>query len=185
MKGKFYLRTFCLVAGLVCFLIAFIYSRSFTAKHSGVQSVSSYSSLDTVPRVCTQQERQNHIRKVCEKYQDFQEKGSQNFLFVPEKNVEYCYIPKNGCSTWKSILTLSTEAGRNRTQDFDQHVVAELRKRGVIPRYNIHRAENTKDNAPKSFVIFRHPMTRFLSAHFDKMWREEGVARDMPRGSGT
>ena len=183
MLGKIYLRTICFVAGLVCFLVAF--SPSFTAKHSGVESVLSNSSLDTEPRVCTQQERKNHIKKVCEKYQDFQKKGTQNFLFVPEKNVVYCYIPKNGCSTWKSILTLSTKAGRNRTQDFDQHLVAELRKSGVIPGYNVHRAANTKENPPTSFVIFRHPMTRFLSAHFEKMWREEGGTRDMPRGSGT
>ena len=123
-----------------------------------------------VTAICSQEERKQHILETCRKYQDrVKAASSSRFLLNPDRNVAFCVIPKNGCTTWKRLMAMSTNIGRNMTKSFYPHKKEILESRGLKDGVAIQG--NSEYNNTKTFVILRHPMSRFLSAHYDKMFR--------------
>ena len=84
-----------------------------------------------------------------------------------EHKVAYCYIPKISSSTWKMIMMMSTRSGRRLPRPLGAHAVSEMKRRHV--RTTTDR--NSIRNYTK-FMIVRHPLDRFLSAYYDKMFRK-------------
>ena len=128
MKEEICVRILSLVAVMMCFSATlYLCYKSQTANiYTSNTQRSFYTNINIT--ICSQQDRQNHIKKVCKKYKDFQEYPKSKFLYIPEKNIAYCYIPKNGCSTWKTVLALSTKVGRNMSREFYPHSPRELKK---------------------------------------------------------
>ena len=118
--------------------------------------------------ICSQQERKEHFRKVCKKYNTSEVQHVWRHLIDIEHKVSYCFIPKAGSSTWKKLIASSTRRGRKLTRNFSAHRILDLRRRRVFltfkkPRYYEKYAK---------FFIMRHPMTRLISAFQDKIARE-------------
>ena len=179
MEQKNLLRVISFTSIFLCFFaILFLYGRSevlFETYNRDIFKYTTFVDKETIHnsmpsklkepeiRTCTQEERRAHIQKVCSKYTELQEKGPANIFYDPERNLAYCVIPKNGCTTWKKVFARSTTAGKNMSTDFDPHSTFALEKRGIIQDHTLNA------NSTKNFVIFRHPMSRFLSAHYEKM----------------
>ena len=117
-------------------------------------------------RTCTQIERKAHIRKMCAKYGDMASNTTSIYIFDSERNVAYCPIPKNGCSTWKDLIAKSTKSFKNITGYFDVHNDTHLAKLGLRV-YGSKKIVNTSTK----FVILRHPLSRFISAYNEKFNR--------------
>ena len=60
-----------------------------------------------VTAICSQEERKQHILETCRKYR-VKAASSRRFLLNPDRNVAFCVIPKNGCTTWKRLMAMST-----------------------------------------------------------------------------
>lgn len=119
-------------------------------------------------RKCTQDERKYHFKKMCEKYRKNLRKKSTQFMVNTDRNVAYCAIPKNSCSTWNKLLAITTNIGKNLTWDFSSHDHHELKRRHVKA---MHQSQFKNKNKTIKFLIFRHPLARFLSAHYEKLVR--------------
>ena len=156
-----------LTSAAVTVLIFFVYERINPCSLN--QCISP---VKTAPKigVCTQEERQKHIDRVCQKYQSFLKSEKPNeYILNPDRKVAYCIIPKNGCTTWSRLLAISTNKGRNMTRHFSPHKAENLQLRGLESHVRI-KGVNKYKNSTK-FVILRHPLTRFLSAFNEKMHR--------------
>ena len=116
-------------------------------------------------RTCTQSERKIHIREMCQKYSEFLSHGNFDVILNPRRNVAYCPIPKYGCSTWKTIMARSTRQELSRR--IKAHKDYELKALGL--KYVGRKMLTRLRRKPKTFVILRHPFTRFYSAYKDKL----------------
>ena len=124
-------------------------------------------------RICSQRERKDFIRRtMCGGANNKKTPAVKRrvaFMVDDEHKVAYCYIPKISSSTWKMIMMTSTRSGRQLPRPLGAHAVIAIKKRHI--RTTTDR--NSIRNYTK-FMIVRHPMDRFLSAYYDKMFRKFG-----------
>ena len=82
--------------------------------------------------------------------------------------VAYCYIPKNGCSAWKKVLTSTTKYGK-------EHGMARrnVHQTEVLWKWGLGKASfgQLLRSYPQyaRFLVVRHPFDRLISAYTDKI----------------
>ncbi|XP_072165179.1 carbohydrate sulfotransferase 11-like [Diadema setosum] len=87
----------------------------------------------------------------------------QNVLAVPKSKLIYCYVPKVGCTSWKSLL-LQME-GLNATRDPHKAGSAAFRSLSTFDSEGVRALFRTH----RSFMFARNPFSRLLSAYRDKI----------------
>lgn len=86
-----------------------------------------------------------------------------NVLVIPELKLLYCYVPKVGCTSWKTLLLfMSGHAFTNSAHDKANAVFPPLSHFGVDKAREIL-------SEYKSFMFVRNPFTRLLSAYRNKI----------------
>ena len=119
--------------------------------------------------ICSQEERLKHIQEVCKRSPDILDFSNRYHLFNRDRNLAFCKIPKNGGTTWYKIMAISTDKGRKMTKAFRPFDSDDLKARDLIQNTKLNGFPNY--HRIKKFVILRHPLARFLSAHNEKLFR--------------
>jgi len=88
-----------------------------------------------------------------------------NLFISPESNFAFCYIAKNGCTSWAKLLNNVDELNPSTPWRGDQYLVADKsqRKHGEAARSKIF-----SDPTAIRAVFLRDPMARFVSAFLGK-----------------
>lgn len=131
-------------------------------------------------RICTQEERKNHLRQQCEKLPQLiknRKPKLERLLVDHEHKLIYCVIPKVACTTWKGLLANKTSTGYN-----DHGLMKHWRypklvfSAGYLHRAGLDYIRNNYTSLWKStyvhykkFIIVRDPLQRVLSAYYDKL----------------
>ena len=123
--------------------------------------------LEKGTRACTQDERKRYFQEICGKYRNSLRKNPSQFFVNSDRKVAFCSIPKNSCSTWKKLLAISSDVGKNMTHQFSSHSDSELQKRNISTMIYEHQFEKPRETI--KFLVFRHPLSRFLSAHYETL----------------
>jgi len=92
--------------------------------------------------------------------------GDIDHLFIsPETNFAFCYIPKNGATSWTKLLNNINELNANTPWRKDQYRVAQKSQE----RYGeAARSEIFSDPTATRAVFLRDPVARFVSAFLGK-----------------
>ena len=121
--------------------------------------------------ISSQQERKQYFKSVCANISSFP-KLSRMLVVDEEHSLVYLDIPKVSSSSWKRLLAVSTSLGKTLPKRFGAHDLKALKMRGLGGNVRIPGNISLRFPSKKTFVIVRHPITRFMSAFYDKMARK-------------
>ena len=121
--------------------------------------------------ISSQQERKQYFKSVCANISSFP-KLSRMLVVDEEHSLVYLDIPKVSSSTWKRLLAVSTSLGKTLPKHFGAHDLESLKIRGLEGNVRVPGNSSLCFPSKKTFVIVRHPITRFMSAFYDKMARK-------------
>ena len=111
--------------------------------------------------------RQEILRKACEDRRKPSVDDVLNRILVDEKHQSlYCFIPKVGCTNWKTLLVQLIGKGSNTTR---VHKKNDIAKAGLVrlSQYSEEDASHFLETYFK-FMFVRDPFERLLSAYKDK-----------------
>ena len=130
------------------------------------------------PRLCSQQERVQHIKAVCGRLKS----GIKITSLVPSARnwaddrhrLVYCYMSKVACTAFKSLLLKANAPDPGARVKVYTLSVAELRRLHIVPfRQLTNKARLDKVQDYFTFMVTRHPFDRLISA-----WRDKVVHRN-------
>ncbi len=135
--------------------------------------------LDTgTHNVSLSRERQSWAEKACkelhiaEPRDFFRPKSNERFLADENKKVLYCVIPKNACTSWKTVMALnsgriSREMLREQPYLIHNPIAIETAGLKFLKDYSSEEVRQKLTDYYK-FVIYRHPLERLASAWHNK-----------------
>ena len=118
----------------------------------------------------TQLMRQHHKKSACTNVTSsgFSRYADQFSILDDVHQVIYAYIPKSGCSSWKTALVKLSNRTGNKTY-FTVHRPKTMTKYGFRFLSNLNSSQRQYAlSTYKSFVFVRHPLDRLLSAFREK-----------------
>ena len=147
---------------------------------SEIQAPTEMTSLPiTDTRVCTQEERLQHIKSECNKLRSQMPK---TFLGPAKRTIAdeihhllYCYMSKVGCTAFKILLTKANVHANRQNNPYPKGMDVHNRER-LAREYNLFElyyfgeegiARRLRDYF--KFMIMRHPFERLISAWRDKV----------------
>ncbi len=138
-----------------------------------------YSLSTSEIRVCTQEERLQHIRSQCKKLRS---KMPSEYLRPARRTIAdeihhllFCYMSKVGCTAFKILLTKANvhAMGRNNTypKGMNVHNRQKLAREYQLPELYYFNTKETEWRLSEyfKFMIMRHPFERLISAWRDKV----------------
>lgn len=138
----------------------------------------------------TSSERLDRIKQMCELLGLDREQNvkrslafTADHLLVDDKHQAiYCYVPKAGCTSWKSLMMRLASGLDNNTfsqyRSSDFHSVTAQRKLGLYPLSDYSNKGQAMRLANYfKFMVTRDPFSRLVSGYNDKFRKRERLFR--------
>jgi len=105
--------------------------------------------------------RKAHMDEICKRGEV--KGGVSGVLPFSKAKVLYCFVPKGGCTFWKTMFILETQEGGIKKD-----------KLFSIPNLDVHRRAHIKKyqdgDYTTRFMVSRDPFSRVASAYIDKIY---------------
>ncbi len=150
-------------------------------------TLSSFSDGEHVKHLSVNAERQAILAEACKKLPDLERDLNfsdpityRRILADNNRKILYCVIPKNGCTSWKALMFISSGAKTLEQVAKNTELVHNpylLRRGGLVylSNYSIEEIRLRLKEYYK-FVIYRHPIERLASAWYNKFVQERSYS---------
>ena len=115
--------------------------------------------------------RRSFIRKSCSSHQmpsptPRQQLSFPRYIIVDDKHkFLYCLVPKSGCTSWRLVLLVLLGKVKSFNEVHDPHDMSQFT---FLSSFSEKEEIDRRLKTYKKFMTYRDPLTRLVSAYYDK-----------------